>query len=114
MPAQNQAQVVYSWKKRGYGLNRRRLNGHQGQQITAGWAILAYAYDADTLAIRDAEKQDQLLRQEHTQRNRPAASWRRGRFLTQELFRGKQLAAGLWLPHRGPASHRGDTTRCAC
>ncbi|MDX6539497.1 MAG: hypothetical protein QOI71_1107 [Gaiellales bacterium] len=38
--------------KRGYGLNRSRLKGHQGQQITTGWAILAY--NADTLAIRSA------------------------------------------------------------
>ena len=38
--------------KRGYGLNRSRLKGHQGQQIWTGWAILAY--NADTLAIRAA------------------------------------------------------------
>jgi IS5 family transposase len=38
--------------KRGYGLNRSRLKGHQGQQITTGWAILAY--NAGTLAIRAA------------------------------------------------------------
>lgn len=38
--------------KRGYGLNRSRLKGHQGQRITTGWAILAY--NADTLAIRAA------------------------------------------------------------
>lgn len=38
--------------KRGYGLNRSRLKGHQGQQITSGWTILAY--NADTLAIRAA------------------------------------------------------------
>lgn len=38
--------------KRGYGLNRSRLKGHQGQQITTGRAILAY--NADTLAILDA------------------------------------------------------------
>jgi IS5 family transposase len=36
--------------KRGYGLNRSRLKGEQGQQIWTGWAILAY--NADTLAIR--------------------------------------------------------------
>jgi transposase, IS5 family len=36
--------------KRGYGLNRSRLKGAQGQQIWTGWAILAY--NADTLAIR--------------------------------------------------------------
>jgi IS5 family transposase len=36
--------------KRGYGLNRSRLKGKQGQQIWTGWAILAY--NADTLAIR--------------------------------------------------------------
>jgi len=38
--------------KRGYGLNRSRLKGHQGQQTWTGWAILAY--NADTLAIRSA------------------------------------------------------------
>ena len=36
--------------KRGYGLNRSRLKGEQGQQIWTGWSILAY--NADTLAIR--------------------------------------------------------------
>jgi transposase, IS5 family len=36
--------------KRRYGLDRSRLKGHKGQQIWAGWAILAY--NADTLAIR--------------------------------------------------------------
>jgi transposase, IS5 family len=36
--------------KRGYGLDRSRLKGDEGQQIWAGWAILAY--DADTLAVR--------------------------------------------------------------
>jgi IS5 family transposase len=36
--------------KRRYGLDRSRLKGHEGQQIWAGWAILAY--NADTLAIR--------------------------------------------------------------
>jgi IS5 family transposase len=36
--------------KRGYGLRRSRLKGHQGQQIWAGWAILTY--NLDTLAIR--------------------------------------------------------------
>jgi transposase, IS5 family len=35
--------------KRGYGLRRSRLKGHQGQQIWTGWAILAY--NLDTLAI---------------------------------------------------------------
>jgi IS5 family transposase len=28
--------------KRGYGLRRSRLKGHQGQRIWTGWAILAY------------------------------------------------------------------------
>jgi transposase, IS5 family len=36
--------------KRGYGLRRSRLRGHQGQQTWTGWAILAY--NLDTLAIR--------------------------------------------------------------
>jgi transposase, IS5 family len=36
--------------KRGYGLGRSRLKGDQGQQIWAGWSILAY--NLDTLAIR--------------------------------------------------------------
>ena len=36
--------------KRGYGLGRSRLKGNQGQQIWAGWSILAY--NLDTLAIR--------------------------------------------------------------
>jgi len=36
--------------KRGYGLDRSRLKGDQGQQIWTGWAILTY--NADTLAIR--------------------------------------------------------------
>ncbi len=36
--------------KRGYGLDRARLKGDQGQQIWTGWAILTY--NADTLAIR--------------------------------------------------------------
>jgi IS5 family transposase len=36
--------------KRRYGLGRSRLKGEQGQQIWAGWSILAY--NLDTLAIR--------------------------------------------------------------
>jgi len=36
--------------KRGYGLRRSRLKGHDGMRIWTGWAILAY--DLDTLAIR--------------------------------------------------------------
>jgi IS5 family transposase len=36
--------------KRGYGLNRSRLKGDEGQQTWTGWAILAY--NADTLAVR--------------------------------------------------------------
>jgi IS5 family transposase len=36
--------------KRGYGLRRSRLKGHDGMQTWTGWAILAY--DLDTLAIR--------------------------------------------------------------
>jgi IS5 family transposase len=36
--------------KRGYGLDRSRLKGDEGQQIWTGWSILAY--NADTLAIR--------------------------------------------------------------
>ena len=36
--------------KRGYGLRRSRLKGHDGMQIWTGWVILAY--DLDTLAIR--------------------------------------------------------------
>jgi len=36
--------------KRGYGLNRSRLKGHDGQQIWTGWSLLAY--NADTLAVR--------------------------------------------------------------
>ena len=36
--------------KRGYGLDRSRLKGDEGQRIWTGWAILAY--DADTLAVR--------------------------------------------------------------
>ena len=36
--------------KRGYGLDRSRLKGDEGQQIWNGWAILAY--NADTLAVR--------------------------------------------------------------
>ena len=36
--------------KRGYGLGRSRLKGHEGQQIWTGWSILAY--NADTLAVR--------------------------------------------------------------
>jgi transposase, IS5 family len=36
--------------KRGYGLDRSRLKGDEGQQIWTGWGILAY--NADTLAIR--------------------------------------------------------------
>jgi IS5 family transposase len=37
--------------KRGYGLRRSRLKGHDGMRIWTGWAILAY--DLDTLAIRN-------------------------------------------------------------
>jgi transposase, IS5 family len=37
--------------KRGYGLDRSRLKGDEGQQIWTGWAILAY--DADTLTVRE-------------------------------------------------------------
>ncbi len=36
--------------KRGYGLRRTRLNGHDGAKTWTGWAILTY--DLDTLAIR--------------------------------------------------------------
>ncbi len=36
--------------KRGYGLRRSRLKGHDGQKTTTGWGILAY--NLDTLAIR--------------------------------------------------------------
>jgi IS5 family transposase len=36
--------------KRGYGLRRSRLKGHDGMRAWTGWAILAY--DLDTLAIR--------------------------------------------------------------
>ncbi len=36
--------------KRGYGLRRSRLKGHEGMKTWTGWAILAY--DLDTLAIR--------------------------------------------------------------
>lgn len=38
--------------RRGYGLRRSRLKGHQGQQIWSGWAILAY--NLDTLAVHSA------------------------------------------------------------
>jgi transposase, IS5 family len=37
--------------KRGYGMDRSRLKGDEGQQIWTGWAILAY--NVDTLAVRD-------------------------------------------------------------
>jgi hypothetical protein len=37
--------------KRGYGLKRSRLRGHEGQQIWTGWGILAY--NLDTLAVWD-------------------------------------------------------------
>jgi len=37
--------------KRGYGLDRSRLKGDEGQQIWTGWTILAY--NADTLAVRE-------------------------------------------------------------
>jgi transposase, IS5 family len=36
--------------KRGYGLRRSRLKGHEGQKTTTGWGILAY--NLDTLTIR--------------------------------------------------------------
>ena len=36
--------------KRGYGLDRSRLKGDEGRQISTGWSILAY--NADTLAVR--------------------------------------------------------------
>jgi IS5 family transposase len=36
--------------KRGYGLDRSRLKGDEGQQIWTGWSILAY--NADTLSVR--------------------------------------------------------------
>jgi len=36
--------------KRGYGLRRSRLKGHEGMKIWTGWAI--FAYDLDTLTIR--------------------------------------------------------------
>ena len=36
--------------KRGYGLDRSRLKGDEGQQIWTGWSVLAY--NADTLTIR--------------------------------------------------------------
>jgi IS5 family transposase len=37
--------------KRGYGMDRSRLKGDEGQQIWNGWAILAY--NADTLVVRE-------------------------------------------------------------
>jgi IS5 family transposase len=37
--------------KRGYGMDRSRLKGDEGQQIWNGWAILSY--NADTLAVRE-------------------------------------------------------------
>jgi IS5 family transposase len=37
--------------KRGYGMDRSRLKGDEGQQIWNGWALLAY--NADTLAVRE-------------------------------------------------------------
>jgi IS5 family transposase len=37
--------------KRGYGLDRSRLKGDEGQQIWTGWAVLAY--NVDTLAVRE-------------------------------------------------------------
>ena len=40
--------------KRRYGLDRSRLKGDEGRQIWTEWAILAY--NADTLAVRDAVK----------------------------------------------------------
>ena len=36
--------------KRGYGIDRSRLKGDDGQQIWTEWAILAY--NTDTLAVR--------------------------------------------------------------
>ena len=36
--------------KRGYGLRRSRLKGHEGQKTTTGWGILTY--NLDTLTIR--------------------------------------------------------------
>jgi IS5 family transposase len=36
--------------KRGYGLRRSRLKGHEGMRTWTSWAVLAY--DLDTLAIR--------------------------------------------------------------
>ncbi|MDQ4072144.1 MAG: transposase, partial [Actinomycetota bacterium] len=36
--------------KRGYGLRRTRLKGHEGAMTWTGWAVLAY--NLDTLAIR--------------------------------------------------------------
>jgi len=36
--------------KRGYGLRRSRLKGHEGQRTWTGWSILTY--NLDTLAIR--------------------------------------------------------------
>jgi IS5 family transposase len=36
--------------KRGYGMRRSRLKGHDGQRIWTAWSILAY--DLDTLAVR--------------------------------------------------------------
>ncbi len=38
--------------KRGYGLRRSRLKGHDGQQTWTSWGILTY--NLDTLAIRTA------------------------------------------------------------
>ena len=37
--------------KRGYGMDRSRLKGDEGQQIWNGWAILTY--NADTLTVRE-------------------------------------------------------------
>jgi transposase, IS5 family len=44
------AEGPISHLKRGYGLERSRLKGDEGQKIWTGWSILAY--NADTLAVR--------------------------------------------------------------
>jgi hypothetical protein len=69
-------------------MDRSRLKGDQGRQIWTEWAILAY--NTDTLAVRTSET---LPTAPSTRANPFTTNGRarslRGRFVSQEFFRGK-------------------------
>jgi IS5 family transposase len=74
--------------KRRYGLDPSRLKGNEGRQIWTEWAIrLQHPHPRHPDPVKHSQP---LLRQEQTHHIRTAAHQPpRGRFVDQELFRGK-------------------------